>query len=375
MSDQDEARRTTSDTAGEARQTATRAGREDEFERREGAAPDSPTEVPKPSWKAVLKRAFAEFSEDKGTDLAAALTYFSVLSLFPMLLALSSLLGVFGQGASTTEALLQVVSDLGVADDQLEVIETYVSNMQGSQGAGLALIAGLLGALWAASNYVNAFSRMMNAVYEVEEGRPVWKLRPVMLLVTLVIVLLIALVGLSLVFTGDVARAVGDVIGLGSTAVTVWNIAKWPVMLAIVILIVALLYWATPNVQQPKFRWISPGAIVAILVWILASVGFGFYVANFGNYNATYGALAGVIIMLIWLYITNITLVLGAEIDAELERGRELLAGMPAEDTMQIPPRDDRQAEKKAEKREKLVEEARRIRLQAGQGDRGPSSG
>lgn len=375
MSDQDEARRTTSDTAGEARQTATRAGREDEFERREGAAPDSPTEVPKPSWKAVLKRAFAEFSEDKGTDLAAALTYFSVLSLFPMLLALSSLLGVFGQGASTTEALLQVVSDLGVADDQLEVIETYVSNMQGSQGAGLALIAGLLGALWAASNYVNAFSRMMNAVYEVEEGRPVWKLRPVMLLVTLVIVLLIALVGLSLVFTGDVARAVGDVIGLGSTAVTVWNIAKWPVMLAIVILIVALLYWATPNVQQPKFRWISPGAIVAILVWILASVGFGFYVANFGNYNATYGALAGVIIMLIWLYITNITLVLGAEIDAELERGRELLAGMPAEDTMQIPPRDDRQAQKKAEKREKLVEEARRIRLQAGQGDRGPSSG
>lgn len=375
MSDQDEARRTTSDTAGEARQTATRAGREDEFERREDAAPDSPTEVPKPSWKAVLKRAFAEFSEDKGTDLAAALTYFSVLSLFPMLLALSSLLGVFGQGASTTEALLQVVSDLGVADDQLEVIETYVSNMQGSQGAGLALIAGLLGALWAASNYVNAFSRMMNAVYEVEEGRPVWKLRPVMLLVTLVIVLLIALVGLSLVFTGDVARAVGDVIGLGSTAVTVWNIAKWPVMLAIVILIVALLYWATPNVQQPKFRWISPGAIVAILVWILASVGFGFYVANFGNYNATYGALAGVIIMLIWLYITNITLVLGAEIDAELERGRELLAGMPAEDTMQIPPRDDRQAQKKAEKREKLVEEARRIRLQAGQGDRGPSSG
>ena len=182
----------------------------------------------------------------------------------------------------------------------------------------------------------------MNRIYEVEEGRPIWKLRPVMLLVTLVAVVLVALVALALVVTGPAAQAVGDAIGLGSTAVLVWNIAKWPVMLVVVVLIVALLYYATPNVKQPKFRWISVGALVAIVVWVLASAAFGFYVANFSSYNKTYGSLAGVIVFLLWLWITNLALLFGAELDAELERGRELQAGVAAEETVQLPPRDTR---------------------------------
>ena len=187
-----------------------------------------------------------------------------------------------------------------------------------------------------------------------------------MLLVTLVTVVLTALVALGLVLTGPAAQAVGDAIGLGSTVVTVWNIAKWPVLLAVVILIVALLYYATPNVKQPKFRWISIGAIVAILTWVLASAAFGFYVANFASYNKTYGSLAGVIVFLLWLWITNLALLFGAELDAELERGRELQAGMPAEETIQLPARDTRKSDKAAEKERADIERGRRLRTTHG---------
>ena len=189
----------------------------------------------------------------------------------------------------------------------------------------------------------------MNRIYEIDEGRPIWKLRPAMLLVTLITVVLTALVALGLVLTGPAAQAVGDAIGLGSTVVTIWNIAKWPVLLAVVVLIVALLYYATPNVKQPKFRWISVGAVVAILIWVVASAAFGFYVANFASYNKTYGSLAGVIVFLLWLWITNLALLFGAELDAELERGRELQAGMPAEEVIQLPARDTRKSDKAAD--------------------------
>ncbi len=334
------------------------------------AKPDGLGDISKPSWKLVLKRTIGKFQRDGVTDLAAALTYYSVLSLFPAILALVSLLGVFGQGQSTTNALLDVVRQMGVAQGTLEPIQGYLENMQGAGGAGIALALGLAGALWAASNYVNAFSRAMNTIYETKEGRPIWKLRPVMLLITLVVLLLIALVGLSLVFTGPLAEAVGSVIGLGETAVTVWSIAKWPVLLLIVVGVIAILYYATPNVKLPKFRWMSPGAFVALLVWVLASAAFGFYVANFGSYNETYGALAGVIIFLLWLWLTNVALLFGAEFDAELERGRQLQAGIPAEHEVQLPPRDRRNLDKNAEKQEKVVEESRRIRLGARRGRR-----
>jgi membrane protein len=237
--------------------------------------------------------------------------------------------------------------------------------MTRTQAAGFAFVFGIVGAIWSASGYVGAFGRAMNRIYQIDEGRPVWKLRPLQLLLTLAGIILVALLLIGLVVSGPLARSIGNVIGLGDTAVTVWDIAKWPVMLAIVIVLVAVLYYATPNVKQPKFRWMSVGAAIAILVWLLASVAFGFYVANFGSYNKTYGSLAGVIVFLLWLWITNLALLFGAEVDAELERSRELQAGIKAEETLQLPPRDTRASDKKAEKLQEKVEEGRRLREEA----------
>ncbi|GAB49344.1 YihY/virulence factor BrkB family protein [Mobilicoccus pelagius] len=337
--------------------------------------PSSPTEIRKPSWRYTARKAAMEFLRDGCTDAAAALTYFSVLSLFPALLAMISLLGVFGQGQRTVDSLMEMAGRV-VPSDILSVVEPVLDSMVKTQAAGFALVTGLLIALWSASNYVNAFSRAMNRVYEVDEGRPIWKARPIFLLLTLVILMLISAIGLGLALSGPVAHAVGDLVGLGDTAVMVWDVAKWPVIVALVILIVALLYYVTPNVQQPKFRWLSVGSTVAILLWIVVSVAFGFYVANFGNYNKTYGSLGGVIVFLLWLWITNNALLFGAEIDAELERSRQLQAGIEAEETLQLPPRDTTVSEKNEAKRERVVEQGRRIRLSAEHAeDRDPSEG
>ncbi|WP_374999884.1 YihY/virulence factor BrkB family protein [Aeromicrobium sp. CTD01-1L150] len=330
---------------------------------REDEEPKGPTQLNGSSYKLAFSGAVAKFSKDQGTDLAAALTYYSVLALFPALIALVSLLGVFGQGASTVNAVLDVFGEF-VPEDSLDTIRPVVESMAQSTAAGLGLFVGLLGALWSASGYVGAFGRAMNRIYGVEEGRPVWKLRPAMLLVTFVVVVLCALTALSLVLTGPVARAVGDVVGVGDEAVQVWGIAKWPVMLLIVVAIVAILYHATPNVQQPKFRWISIGAAFAVIVWIVASGLFGLYVSMAGNYSATYGSLAGVIVFLLWLWITNIALLLGAELDAEIERSRELQAGLRAEEDILLPPRDTSGIEKKAEKERERVAAARAVREQ-----------
>ncbi len=313
-----------------------------------------------------MRKTVREFSDDQCTDLAAALTYYSVLALFPAAIAILSLVGLVGQGPKTVDTLLQILRDVG-ASSAADTLEPTLTQLSNTPNAGLALILGLAAALWSASGYVSAFGRGMNRIYEIDEGRPIWKLRPAMLLVTLITVVLTALVALGLVLTGPAAQAVGDAIGLGSTVVTVWNIAKWPVLLAVVVLIVALLYYATPNVKQPKFRWISIGAIVAILTWLLASAAFGLYVANFSSYNKTYGSLAGVIVFLLWLWITNLALLFGAELDAELERGRELQAGMPAEETIQLPARDTRKSDKAAEKERADIDRGRRIRLTHGQ--------
>jgi membrane protein len=311
----------------------------------------------------VLRRALREFSKDESTDLAAALTYYAVLALFPALIALLSLVGLVGQGPRTVDTLLGILSDVGGASvaDTLRPVLTTLSE---TPGAGLAFVIGLAVALWSASGYVGAFGRAMNRIYGIGEGRPFWKLRPLMLLVTLITVVLSALVVLALIVSGPIADSVGSAIGLGSTAVLVWNIAKWPVLLAFVVLLVALLYYATPNVKQPRFRWMSGGALFAIVVWILASAAFGFYVANFASYNKTYGSLAGVVVFLLWLWITNLALLFGAELDAELERSRELRAGLPAEESLQLPPRDTRVIEKVETKSEKDIERGRRLRTE-----------
>ncbi|WP_127572138.1 YihY/virulence factor BrkB family protein [Georgenia faecalis] len=327
--------------------------------------PDAPSDLTKPSWGYTLRKTIREFLSDQCTDLAAALTYYAVLSIFPALIALVSLLSLVGQAQSTTDTILDMASDF-VPEDALEQLRPIIESLTSAPGAGLALIIGLLTALWTASNYVNAFGRAMNRIYEVPEGRPVWKLRPIMYGITALLLVLVALVGLMLVLSGPVAQAVGDAVGLGSTAVTVWNIAKWPVVLLAIIVIVALLYYFTPNVKQPKFRWISVGAVIAIVVAIIASVGFGFYVSKFGSYDATYGALAGVIIFLFWLWIMNAVLLFGAELDAELERARELQGGIAAEETIQLPPRDTKASDKKAEQERKDVERGRDLRRTAG---------
>jgi membrane protein len=323
--------------------------------------PDSPTDLTKRSALYVVRKTAREFSKDQCTDLAAALTYYAVLSIFPALVVIVSLLGVFGQGERTTDAVLQIAGDLAPGS-AVDTLRAPIEQLVESPSAGFALIAGIVGALWSASGYIGAFGRAMNRIYEIDEGRPVWKLRPLQLVLTLGALVAAAAAALMLAVSGPVATAIGNIIGAGDVALTVWDIARWPLILALMILAVATLYYATPNVQQPKFRWISVGAGVAIVTWVIASLLFGLYVANFGSYNKTYGALAGVIVFLLWLWITNLALLLGAEVDAELERGRQLQGGIAAERELQLPQRDNRVTKKNEAKDEKDVERGRAIR-------------
>jgi membrane protein len=306
----------------------------------EGRAPDTPAKLGMRSWFGVLGRTGKEFSEDNLTDWAAALTYYGILSIFPALIALVSILGLVG--SSATQPLIDNVGSVAPGPAK-EIFTSAVENLQKSQGAaGLLFIVGLAGALWSASGYVAAFMRASNAIYDIEEGRPIWKTAPVRIGVTIVLLTLVIISAVAVAVTGGLAKQVGKVIGVGDTAVTVWDIAKWPVLLAIVSFMFAFLYWAAPNVKHPKFRWISPGGVLAVLIWIIASAAFAFYVANFGSYNKTYGALGGVITFLVWLWISNIAVLLGAEFNAELERGRAIEGGMPKDREPFVEPRDTR---------------------------------
>ncbi|WP_423920371.1 YihY/virulence factor BrkB family protein [Frigoribacterium sp. 2-23] len=326
--------------------------------------PDAPTDLHKRSWKYVFGKTLREFSKDQCTDLAASLTYYAVLALFPGLLAVVSLLGLFGQAQATTDAMLQLIGQLG-SPSVADTLRGPIAEVTGSPAAGITFVVGVVGALFSASGYVGAFGRAMNRIYEIDEGRPIWKLRPTNLAITAVTVVLVVIAGLILVLSGGIAQAVGDVIGLGSTALFVWGIVKWPVLAIIVVVVVAILFYFSPNVKQPKFRWISLGSLLAIGIWLVASVGFGFYVANFSNYNKTYGSLGAVIVFLLWLWITNNALLFGAEFDAEIERGRELQAGMKAERDILLPPRDTAQSDKKKAKEAQDELDGMRLRQQA----------
>ena len=330
--------------------------------------PDSPADVTKPSWKYIAKKTLREFTKDQCPDLAAALTYYAVLSLFPALLALVSLLGIFGQADKTTGALLEIVQGFAPADT-VDAIREPIQKLTSSSAAGLTLVIGLLTALWSASGYVGAFARAMNRVYEIDEGRPFIKLRGTVLGVTIVNLLIVVVLAAMLVLTGPVAESVGDAIGLGGAFLTVWNIVKWPVMVVLVVLAIAILYYATPNVKQPKFRWMSLGSLIALVIFLLASLGFALYVANFSSYNETYGTIGGVIVSLLWLWILNMSLLFGAEFDAEMERGRQLQAGIEAEETIQLPPRDTKKSDKLQEKEEEDIRHGRELREQHGAAD------
>jgi membrane protein len=302
-----------------------------------GRAPEGPTELETRSWGGVLKRTVKEFRADNLTDWAAALTYYGVLSIFPALIALVSILGLIGQSA--TQPLIDNLGTVAPGPAK-EILTDAITGLQKSQGAaGVLFVVGIAAALWSASGYIGAFMRASNAIYEVPEGRPFYILRPLQMAVTLLLVVLLAISAVAVVFTGGLATQLGKVLGVGSTAVTVWDIAKWPVLLLIVSAMFAILYYAAPNVRHPGFKWLTPGGVLAVVLWLIASAAFAIYVANFGSYNKTYGSLGGIIVFLIWLWITNIAILLGAEMNAELERGRELEAGMPAEDEIQLEPR------------------------------------
>jgi len=289
----------------------------------------------------ALVRSVKEFQRDNLTDWAAALTYYGVLAIFPALIVLVSILGLVGESA--TQPLIDNLGSVAPGPAK-QIFTSAIKNLQGSGGtAGVLFVIGLLGALWSASGYVGAFMRASNSIYDMPEGRPIWKTLPVRVGLTIILLLLLALSTTAVVLTGGLAEKVGNVVGLGSTAVTVWNIAKWPVLLLVVSFMFALLYWAAPNVKQPGFRWLSPGGILAVIGWLVASAAFAFYVGNFGSYNKTYGALGGVVVFLVWLWISNVVILLGAEFNAELERGRAIQGGMRPEDREPFAePRDTR---------------------------------
>ena len=285
----------------------------------------------------MLKRTVAEFREDNLTDWAAALTYYAVLSIFPALIVLVSILGLAGDSA--VNAVLDNIKELGPGPAQ-DILTGAIKEIAASSStAGIAFFLGLLASLWSASGYVGAFSRASNLIYEMDEGRPFWKLRPLQIAMTLLLLLLVAVSAIAVVISGPLAAQVGKVFGVADTAVTIFSIVKWPVILIVLMTMLAILYYGAPNVRHPGFRWITPGGILAVLLWILASVGFAFYVSNFSSYNATYGSLAGVIVFLIWLWISNIAVLLGAEMNAELERRREIESGVPEEKTIAMKPR------------------------------------
>ncbi|WP_280266112.1 YihY/virulence factor BrkB family protein [Nocardia wallacei] len=291
------------------------------------AAPGGPTDLRQRSWWAVLRRTAAEFRDDNLTDWAAALTYYSVLSIFPGIIVLTSVLGLLGPAAGGS--LIDTVRDLGPGTGTQLLVDA-IEELQGSRAiAGPLAIVGLATALWTASAYVGAFIRAANSLYETAESRPVWKTVPLRIALTATMVLLLATCTIGVLVTGTIAERAGHWIGVGRAGIQVWDIAKWPLLAVLLSLAIALLYWAAPNARQPGFRWLTPGSVLAVLLWIAASAGFAVYVANFGSYNKTYGSLGGVVVFLVWLWISNIAVLLGAEFNAELARERTIEAGTP----------------------------------------------
>ena len=320
----------------------------DNREKRSGRLPTGPAHARKGSLGQTLKRTFTEFKEDALTDRAAALTYYGVLSIFPGALVLVSILGFLTPDARTT--VTDTVKDVTGNKQIQDLVGTVLKNVAGSGTASFAAILGIVIAFWSASGYIAAFMRASNAVYDVPEGRPIWKTLPIRVGVTAVVGVMLIVSAFIVVFTGNVARVVGEKLHFGGVAVTTWGIVKWPVLVILVSLMFAILYWASPNAKTGGFRWVSPGGIFAVVLWLAASAAFAIYLANFANYDKTYGTLGGVIAFLVWLWISNIAILLGAELDAELERGRAIAAGHDPADEPFLELRDTRKLKKGSEK-------------------------
>ena len=347
------------DSANAAAQVTSAAPHEDDARK-----PDSPSDIRPRSWKFVLRKTLREFSSDQCTDIAASLTYFAVLSIFPALIAIVSVLGLFGDREEVVKTILSLVGSIAPGSSA-SVIRGPLEALVSSPAAGFALVSGIVVSIWTASGYVGAFTRAMNRIYEIDEGRPFLRLKPMQLLVTVTGIVLILLMLAILIVSGPVTDAVGRALGLGPVVQLLWGILKWPLLAAILVLAIAILYYATPNAKQPKFRWLSLGALLAVISLVVVSLLFGLYVSNFSSYDKNYGSLAGVIIFLLWLWLANLALLLGAEFDAELERGRQLQAGIKAEEELQLPPRDTKKSEKVAAKERLDAAEGRTIREQS----------
>ncbi|MGW0435598.1 YihY/virulence factor BrkB family protein [Micromonospora sp. NPDC003197] len=291
------------------------------------------------TWRGVLVRSVKSFSDDNCADWAAALTYYGVLALFPSAIVIVALVGLVSNGEQTIDTIVDLGRDVGagsvVASEGFTSAIKEVVTQQSS--AKVLLSFGLIGALWSASGFVGAFTRASNAIYGIKEGRPFYKLRPLQLGMTAVGLILMAVVATLLIVSGPVTDAVGDALSLGDAPRTAWTIAKWPLLVAIMMLLLSLLFWIAPNVRQPRFRWLTIGGLVALISWGVVSYGFGLYVANFASYDVTYGSLAAIIVFLVWLYLSCCALLLGVEINAELQRGRAIQAGVedPEEPVLQ----------------------------------------
>lgn len=308
--------------------------------------PDSPADLSRPSLVAVVRRARVEFGRDHLTDLAAALTYYGVLSIVPALIVLVAALGLLGQD-TTDQAIAQVQAI--APGSSAEFVHTLIAQAQADRtGAGLGAVVGVLVALWSASGYVAAFMRASNVIYDMPEGRPIWKTLPIRVGLTVLAVLVMVASVVIVVVSGPVARQVGDVLGAGETVVLLWSILKWPVLLVLVSLLLAVLFWASPNVKQAGIKWVSPGGVIAVLIWLAVSGLFAVYVTNFASYNKTYGSLAGVVVFLVWLWLTNVAILLGAEVNAELDHALAIAKGLPEDVEPFAEPRDTRKLDEES---------------------------
>ncbi|MFI0900257.1 YihY/virulence factor BrkB family protein [Streptomyces sp. NPDC020983] len=304
-----------------------------------GRAPERPSDLPGGANKDILKRTVKEYRADNLSDLAAALTYYAILAIFPALLALVSIVGLLSK--STAASLTDNIAGLAPGAVRSTLTGIVSQAQAGGNKALIPLVIGIVVALWSASGYVAAFMRAGNTVYDIGEGRPAWKTLPLRLALTVFVVVVLAAISVGIVFTGNLARRTGSVLGVGDTAVTVWNYAKWPVMALLFALVVAVLHWAAPNVRH-KFAWVTRGSLLSVAIWIAASALFAVYVANFSSYNKTYGTFAGIVIFLVWLWISNIALLLGLEFSAEAERARAREGGHPPDEEPYVEPQDDR---------------------------------
>ena len=303
----------------------------------DAARPDAPTSrgIPAHGWRLAARRALHGFVRHRGIDAAAALTFYSVLAFFPAMLIVVSVFAFARGKENAADDILRFVSEIA-QPATVDAVKGPLSQLFSVTNPGIALAVGTVLALWTMSGFATAFGRAVNTVYEVQEGRQIWKFRGLMLVLAVFLLIVFgALIGTLLALPSAVEAA-----GVPEPWLTVWSVARVPIAILLSALLIAVLYYWTPNIRHERFRWVSYGAVFAIVVWSLATIGFWAYISLVGQYDKIYGWLGGAVVLLLWLYLTNLVLVLGAEVDAEVVRLRQLTDGQAAESVVQVPMRD-----------------------------------